>query len=221
MTKFGTRKKTAFAFWGAAFVLLIAIVFTACPNNSSGGTSEPIPPLALNEETFTKNEWEEFTYQLVTAGSGNYDAEPENPDIIKLYKVNLDSRGEIRIRCKNAGETRIKVTDMASGQTAFSGLITVKTSVDIPDYFEEDGGTGLYVNPFIKQRFGTFSEDGVKTRLDSFILGVGAGYQWNLDDTFIIAPFANIARNFGKQVNENKKFWAIEPNFGIKIGYKF
>jgi len=88
-------------------------------------------------------------------------------------------------------------------------------------YFEEDGGTGLYVNPFIKQRFGTFSEDGVKTRLDSFILGVGAGYQWNLDDTFIIAPFANIARNFGKQVNENKKFWAIEPNFGIKIGYKF
>lgn len=139
MTKFGTRKKTAFAFWGAAFVLLIAIVFTACPNNSSGGTSEPIPPLALNEETFTKNEWEEFTYQLVTAGSGNYDAEPENPDIIKLYKVNLDSRGEIRIRCKNAGETRIKVTDMASGQTAFSGLITVKTSVAIPDYFEEDG----------------------------------------------------------------------------------
>jgi len=88
-------------------------------------------------------------------------------------------------------------------------------------YFEEDGGTGLYVNPFIKQRFGTFSEDGVKTRLDSFILGVGAGYQWNLDDIFIIAPFANIARNFGKQVNENKKFWAIEPNFGIKIGYKF
>ena len=85
-------------------------------------------------------------------------------------------------------------------------------------YFE---GTGLYVNPFIKQRFGTFSEDGVKTRLDSFILGVGAGYQWNLDDTFIIAPFANIARNFGKQVNEKKKFWAIEPNFGIKIGYKF
>ena len=88
-------------------------------------------------------------------------------------------------------------------------------------YFEEDGGTGLYVNPFIKQRFGTFSEDGVNTRLDSFILGVGAGYQWNLDDTFIIAPFANIARNFGKQVNEKKKFWAIEPNFGIKIGYKF
>lgn len=89
-------------------------------------------------------------------------------------------------------------------------------------YFEEDGGTGLYVNPFIKQRFGNYKyNDGTKTKLDSFILGIGAGYQWNLDNTFVIAPYANIARNFGKGVNEDKKFWAIEPNFGIKIGYRF
>ena len=89
-------------------------------------------------------------------------------------------------------------------------------------YFEEDGGTGLYVNPFIKQRFGNYKyNDGTKTKLDSFILGIGAGYQWNLDNTFVIAPYVNIARNFGKGVNEDKKFWAIEPNFGIKIGYRF
>ncbi len=91
-------------------------------------------------------------------------------------------------------------------------------------YFEEDGGTGLYVNPFVKQRFGNYKYPDTKTnptRLDSFILGIGAGYQWNLDNTFVIAPYANIARNFGKGVNEDKRFWAIEPNFGIKIGYRF
>ena len=89
-------------------------------------------------------------------------------------------------------------------------------------YFDLDGNSGPYINPFIKQRFGNFKyEDGTKTSLNSFILGIGAGYQWNYNDTFIIAPYANIARNFGKGVNDDGKFWAIEPNLGIKIGYKF
>ena len=89
-------------------------------------------------------------------------------------------------------------------------------------YFDLDGNSGPYVNPFIKQRFGHFKyENGKSTSLNSFILGIGAGYQWNYNDTFIIAPYANIARNFGKEVNNDSKFWAIEPNLGIKIGYKF
>ncbi|WP_448823369.1 DUF3575 domain-containing protein [Capnocytophaga sp.] len=105
---------------------------------------------------------------------------------------------------------------------------TTSLKVGYNYYFEEDGGTGLYINPFVKQRFGNFkyknkNGEGDSVRLDSFILGIGAGYQWNYEDTFIVAPYVNIARNFGKGVNsgEGKRFWAIEPNFGIKIGYRF
>ncbi|AVM50579.1 DUF3575 domain-containing protein [Capnocytophaga sp. oral taxon 878] len=89
-------------------------------------------------------------------------------------------------------------------------------------YFDLDGNSGPYVNPFIKQRFGKFKyADNTETSLDSFIVGIGAGYQWNYNDTFVIAPYANIARNFGKGVKDDSKFWAIEPNLGIKIAYKF
>ena len=34
--KSSNSKTKAFAFWGAAFVLLIALLFTACPNNAGG-----------------------------------------------------------------------------------------------------------------------------------------------------------------------------------------
>ena len=40
------------------------------------------------------------------------------------------------MRCEQVGSTRIKITDKVSGQTAFSGLITVKPD---EDYFEEGG----------------------------------------------------------------------------------
>ena len=40
--KTSNSKHKAFAFLGAAFVLLIALLFTACPNNAGGGT--PTPP---------------------------------------------------------------------------------------------------------------------------------------------------------------------------------
>lgn len=87
-------------------------------------------------------------------------------------------------------------------------------------YFEEEGTTGLYVNPFLKYRFGNYEEkDDTKTSLSSFIMGIGCGYMWNYNDTFIIAPYVNIARNFSGTVNS--RFWAVEPNLGIRIGYRF
>lgn len=88
-------------------------------------------------------------------------------------------------------------------------------------YFDLDNLSGPYINPFIKQRFGTFKENGVSTSLNSFILGIGVGYVWNYNDTFVVAPYVNVGRNFGKEVTNNSYFWAIEPNAGIKIGYKF
>lgn len=86
-------------------------------------------------------------------------------------------------------------------------------------YFDMEGLSGPYVNPFIKQRFGSYTDNGEKFSLNSFILGIGVGYMWNYNDKFIIAPYANVARSFS--VETNHKFWLIEPNAGVRIGYRF
>ena len=51
----------------------------------------------------------------------------------------MGGHGNIKITFSKAGATRIKVTDTLSGQTDFSGTITVKPSAFIPDYFAEAG----------------------------------------------------------------------------------
>ena len=77
-----------------------------------------------------------FTHRFVTGGSGSYTAEAETPNILTLLTDDLNSQGEIGMRCEQVGSTRIKITDTKSGQTAFSGLITVQADVN---YFEEGG----------------------------------------------------------------------------------
>ena len=136
----------------------------------------------------------------------------------RQHQVNLNILNAIWLASVEVGYEHF----IAENQSIEGKYSATSVKVGYNYYFEEDGGTGLYVNPFIKQRFGNYKyEDGSKTKLDSFILGIGVGYQWNYEDTFVVAPYANIARNFGKGVNDDKKFWAIEPNFGIKIGYRF
>ena len=95
--------------------------------------------LTLDKRDVTKNKGETFLYRLVTAGSGSYTAVPETAGIISLDTANLNSHGNIKITFSKVGTTRIKVTDTLSGQTDFSGTITVKPSAFIPDYFAEDG----------------------------------------------------------------------------------
>ncbi|EMB19621.1 hypothetical protein HMPREF9723_02318 [Treponema denticola OTK] len=94
------------------------------------------PALTVDTTAFTKTAGDKFTHRFVTAGSGSYTAEAETPDILTLYTDKLNSQGKIKIWCEQAGSTRIKITDKVSGQTAFSGLITVKVN---EDYFEEGG----------------------------------------------------------------------------------
>ena len=94
------------------------------------------PALTVDTTAFTKTAGDEFTHRFVTAGSGSYTAEAETPDILAFYTDELNSQGKIKIWCEQAGSTRIKITDKVSGQTAFSGLITVKPD---EDYFEEGG----------------------------------------------------------------------------------
>ncbi len=99
------------------------------------------PALTVDTTAFTKTAGDEFEHRFVTAGSGNFMAEPEAPNIIWLDTDKLNTLGKIRVGCSNAGSTRIKITDTVSGQTAFSGLITVKPD---EDYFEE-GGVRYYI----------------------------------------------------------------------------
>ena len=99
------------------------------------------PALTVDTTAFTKTAGDFFTHRFVTAGSGNFMAELETAGIITLDTASLNSHGNIRVVCKNAGSTRIKITDKVSGQTAFSGLITVQADVN---YFEE-GGVRYYV----------------------------------------------------------------------------
>ena len=94
------------------------------------------PALTVDTTAFTKTAGDDFTHRFVTAGSGSYTAEAETPDILTLYTDKLNSQGKIEIWCEQAGTTRIKITDKVSGQTAFSGLITVQADVN---YFEEGG----------------------------------------------------------------------------------
>ena len=55
------------------------------------------PALALNTAEFTKEMGTNFTYKLVTAGSGSYTAVPENPGIITLNMAQLNSYGNITV----------------------------------------------------------------------------------------------------------------------------
>lgn len=94
---------------------------------------------------------------------------------------------------------------------------------------KDANGSGYVLSPFVKYRFGNFHENRydeavghdlrVTTDMDSFIFGIGVGYKWALGDSFVVNPFANIARNFSKEVNE--RFNAIEFNAGVNIGYRF
>ena len=94
------------------------------------------PALMVDTTELTGTLGDSFTHRFVTGGSGSYKAEAETPDILTLFTAGLNSQGEIGMRCEQVGSTRIKITDKVSGQTAFSGLITVKPD---EDYFEEGG----------------------------------------------------------------------------------
>ena len=107
---------------------------------------------------------------------------------------------------------------------------TNSVAVNYNFYFGGKDGehaSGFYASPFLKYRFGTYDHDikvgdGIlraETDMNSFILGVGAGYKLVKNDSFTISPFVNIGRDFSKVVVE--EFSGIEINAGVNIGYRF
>lgn len=93
----------------------------------------------------------------------------------------------------------------------------------------DQDGSGFMVAPFAKYRFGDFEENGprlddgtlttLRTRMNSFIMGLNFGYKWVYNDSFAIAPYANLGRNFSNTVKD--RFSAIELNAGVSVGYRF
>ncbi len=89
-------------------------------------------------------------------------------------------------------------------------------------------GSGVYLSPFLKYRFGNFKEKTTDasavlitktTNMDALMLGIGLGYKWNFTNSFVAGPFVNVARNFSQSVKN--RFSAIEINAGFNIGYRF
>jgi hypothetical protein len=90
-------------------------------------------------------------------------------------------------------------------------------------YFGDNADGRFYLFPLAKIRFGDFEEpDGggiATTDMTAFILGVGAGYKWEVSKNFAFGPFISIGRNFNNEVSS--RFSAIEPNGGFNLGYRF
>lgn len=83
-------------------------------------------------------------------------------------------------------------------------------------------GAGFSVSPVMKVRFGSYQEtdDSPKVDMDSFILGMGLGYKWTLEDKFTFGPYGMIGRNFSDEVREVFDT-PVEFNLGFGVGYKF
>ena len=86
----------------------------------------------------------------------------------------------------------------------------------------ENNDSGLVISPLLKYRTGTYQRSDLdpKINMDSFILGIGAGYKWNYSNKFVFGPYLNIGRNFSQTVNDEFKT-AVEFNAGFDIGYRF
>ena len=96
------------------------------------------PALAVNQQNFTGTVGDTLpVYKLVTAGSGDYTAMPENPSVISVDLNN--ATGNVTVQCTGEGSSRIKVKDKMSGQEAYSGTVTVQALVTIPDDFTAGG----------------------------------------------------------------------------------
>jgi hypothetical protein len=96
-------------------------------------------------------------------------------------------------------------------------------------YFSEaKNGTGYYLSPFFKYRFGEVEKNikfdettsiNQKMNISSPVLGLGFGYKWVWHEKMAIGLFANIGRNFNNKVNE--AFDKVEFNSGVSVGYRF
>ena len=90
------------------------------------------------------------------------------------------------------------------------------------NYYTGEAQDEWVISPFVKMRAGEYQkhEGAPIVNMDSFILGAGAAYIWNLNDTFVFGPTASIGRNFSEDVNDEFKS-GVEFHLGARIGFRF
>ena len=86
----------------------------------------------------------------------------------------------------------------------------------------EKNASEFVISPMLKFRFGDYqkTQNDPVIDMDSFILGIGFGYKWNLNDKFVFGPYATIGRNFSETVNDEFDI-AVEFSAGFSVGYRF
>lgn len=89
-------------------------------------------------------------------------------------------------------------------------------------YTGSDQGSGIMISPQIKFRGGNYQEtsDSPEIDMNSFLLGIGAGYKWNLNGSFVFGPYGMIGRNFSEEIRD--EFGTpVEFSVGFSVGYRF
>lgn len=89
-------------------------------------------------------------------------------------------------------------------------------------YYTGDRNDKFQISPFIQARTGDYQRysDSEKIDMDSFIVGIGGGYKWNINDKFVFGPYFTIGRNFSEAVNDEFNT-PVELGVGFGIGYRF
>lgn len=90
------------------------------------------------------------------------------------------------------------------------------------NYYTGERNDGFVISPFVQARVGEYQEysDSKKIDMDSFIVGIGGGYKWNINDKFVFGPYFTVGRNFSEEVNDEFNT-PVEFGVGFGIGYRF
>lgn len=90
------------------------------------------------------------------------------------------------------------------------------------NYYISGRNNSLVISPLLKFRTGTYqkTESDPEINMDSFILGLQAGYKWIFNDKFTLGPYASIGRNFSDEVNDEFN-GAVEFHAGFGLGFRF
>ena len=121
-----TNNKKAHAFLGAAFVLLIALLFTGCQNSADGNKPAPTPPPAVNK----------FTVKLENTLGGNVTVTPALP------ADELVAEGtELTFTAAPFRGYKLAKWELDGTDTGVAGLtykLTVKRAAKVKAVFAED-----------------------------------------------------------------------------------
>lgn len=109
-----------------------------------------------------------------------------------------------------------------SSQQDGKDFSTTSVLVSYNFYFAGDGEGRMFISPFLKYRFGEYTEPAAGpssvTNMNSGAIGLMAGYKWNFNN-FAFGPFGSVNRQFSQEVQN--KFSAVELNAGFNVGYRF